>query len=105
MKTNEIKKGEKIFEEGQEAKSVYLIKSGEVVIKFGQLEEKMEKNDVIGIESLINENYTESAIAHTDVKLTELTPEEFKELYSGTDVEKKAIKSFTKRTMKLLGWL
>lgn len=43
MKTNEIKKGEKIFEEGQEANSVYLIKSGEVVVKFGQLEEKLEK--------------------------------------------------------------
>lgn len=105
MKTIELKSGEIIFEENSNANFVYIIKSGEIIVKYGQFEEKLAKNDVIGIESLINENYTETAISQTDSRLTQLTPEEFKELYSGTDVEKKALKSYTKRTMKLLGWL
>ncbi|QTA38159.1 cyclic nucleotide-binding domain-containing protein [Thermosipho ferrireducens] len=105
MKSLDIKAGEKIIEENTEATHVYLIKKGEVVVKYGDHEEILEEGNVFGIESLVGENYQENAIARTDVKLNQFSPEEFKELYAGTDVEKKALKYYTKRTMKLLGWI
>ncbi|ABR30454.1 cyclic nucleotide-binding protein [Thermosipho melanesiensis] len=105
MKTVEINDGETIFEKGQESGFVYIIKSGEVKVIYEEFEEVLMQNEIIGIEALLREPYMETAIAKNKVKLTQLSPEEFKELYSGTDVEKKALKSFTKRTMKILGWI
>ncbi|ONN26912.1 cyclic nucleotide-binding protein [Thermosipho affectus] len=105
MKTIELNQESKIFEKGDNGTYIYIIKSGEVKIIYNNFEEILQQNEVIGIESILNEPYTETAIAKTKVKLNQLSPDEFKELYSGTDVEKKALKSFTKRTMKILGWL
>lgn len=107
METLDFAPGETIIKNGEKGKYVYIIKSGNVKSKLGSHEYTLsdKESDVFGIEALIDEAYTETCTAVNDVKVIRCRVEEFMEIYAKTDVGKKALESFMKRTAKALGWI
>lgn len=107
METLDFAPGEIIIKNGEKGKYVYIIKSGTVKSKTGLYESTLSDKDpdVFGIEALIGEAYTETCTAINEVKVIRCETEEFMEIYAKTDVGKKALESFMKRTAKALGWI
>ncbi|MGB9614368.1 MAG: Crp/Fnr family transcriptional regulator [Fervidobacterium sp.] len=107
METLDFESGEVIIRKGEESKSVYILKSGRAKVTVSGVEFVLtsENSDVFGLEALVGENYTETCIAIENVKVIKCSPQEFMEIYAKTDVGKKAIESFMKRTAKALGWV
>jgi len=107
VETLDFGPGETIIKNGEKGKYVYIIKSGNVKSKLGLYECTLsdKEPDVFGIEALIGEAYTETCTAVSEVKVIKCEVEEYMEIYAKTDVGKKALESFMKRTAKALGWI
>jgi CRP-like cAMP-binding protein len=79
-----LKPGEAIFKEGETAKELYVIKSGQVEIQLGnRLLATLESNDIFGEMALIDSApRSATAIAKTDVELVPISKKEFLALVS-----------------------
>ena len=79
-----LKPGETIFKEGDTAKELYVIQSGQVEIQLGnRLLETLEPNDLFGEMALIDGGpRSASAIAKTDVALVPMSKKDFLALVS-----------------------
>ena len=79
-----LKPGETIFKEGDTAKELYVIQSGQVEIQLGnRLLETLEPNDLFGEMALIDgAPRSASAIAKTDVALVPMSKKDFLALVS-----------------------
>lgn len=107
METIDFSPGDVIIKNGEKGDYVYIIKSGNVKSKVGSYECTLSERepDVFGLEALINEIYTETCTAVNQVKVIRCAVNEFLEIYAKTDLGKKALESFIKRTAKALGWI
>ena len=74
-----LKPGETIFKEGEPAKELYVIQSGQVEIQFGnRLLDTLEANDIFGEMALIDAApRSATAIAKTDVALVPISKKDF----------------------------
>jgi CRP-like cAMP-binding protein len=74
-----LKAGETIFKEGEAAKELYVIQSGQVEIQLGnRLLATLEANDIFGEMSLIDSGpRSATAIAKTDVALIPISKKDF----------------------------
>ena len=74
-----LKPGETIFKEGETAKELYVIRSGQVEIQLGnRLLATLETNDIFGEMALIDSApRSATAIAKTDVALVPISKKEF----------------------------
>lgn len=79
-----LKPGETIFKEGEAAKELYVIKSGEVDIQVGnRLLATLEANDIFGEMALIDSApRSATAVAKTDVALVPISKTSFLALVS-----------------------
>ena len=79
-----LKPGETIFKEGETAKELYVIKSGQVDIQLGnRLLATLEATDIFGEMALIDSTpRSATAIAKTDVELVPISKKDFLELVS-----------------------
>lgn len=79
-----LKAGETIFKEGEPAKELYVIKSGQVDIQFGnRLLDTLEANDIFGEMALIDSApRSATAIAKTEVVLVPISKKDFLTLVS-----------------------
>jgi CRP/FNR family transcriptional regulator, cyclic AMP receptor protein len=79
-----LKPGETIFKEGEIAKELYVIQSGQVEIQLGnRLLATLETNDIFGEMALIDSGpRSASAIAKTDVALVPISKKDFLSLVS-----------------------
>lgn len=79
-----LKAGETIFKEGEPAKELYVIKSGQVEIQFGnRLLDTLEANDIFGEMALIDSApRSATAIAKTEVVLVPISKKDFLTLVS-----------------------
>ena len=79
-----LKPGETIFKEGDTAKELYVIQSGQVEIQFGnRLLDTLEPNDLFGEMALIDgAPRSATAIAKTDVALVPISKKDFLTLVS-----------------------
>src|SRR5262245_24129240 len=79
-----LKTGETIFKEGETAKELYVIKSGQVEIQVGnRLLSTLETNDIFGEMALIDSALrSATAIAKTDVAVVPISKKEFLALVS-----------------------
>lgn len=66
-----LKEGGVLFSEGDKGPSVFLIKSGTVMISTGKTSRPVEAGCVIGEDAILGQEYSYSAIAATDVALDE----------------------------------
>ncbi len=106
MESVDLQDGEKIFEKGETAEYVYILKSGGITIKFFDYEETIASPIAVGLEALIgDEIYSESCYAKGETKLLKFTPAEFKDVYISTELGKNSLAEFIKRTAKIAGWL
>ncbi|HOJ94091.1 cyclic nucleotide-binding domain-containing protein [Fervidobacterium sp. 2310opik-2] len=107
METLEFKDNQMIIQKGEKGEYVYVLKSGKVKIKVNGYELIMTDEDicVFGLEALIDEPYTETCVTVGNVKVIRYQPSEFMEIYAKTEVGKKALESFMRRTAKVLGWI
>ncbi|MFN6991500.1 MAG: Crp/Fnr family transcriptional regulator [Fervidobacterium sp.] len=106
METVDFKSGETIIKNGEKGEFVYIIKSGRIKAVIASYEVILsgELPDVIGLEALTNEQYTETCTAVEDVKLIKCSTREFMDIYANTELGKKALESFVRRTAKAFGW-
>ena len=74
-----LKPGETIFKEGEPAKELYVIQSGEVEIQVGnRLLDTLEANDIFGEMALIDSApRSATAIAKTEVALVPISKKDF----------------------------
>jgi len=74
-----LKAGETIFREGEPAKELYVIKSGQVDIQFGnRLLDTLEANDIFGEMALIDSApRSATAVARTEVALVPISKKDF----------------------------
>jgi len=74
-----LKPGETIFKEGDAAKELYVIQSGQVEIQLGnRLLDTLEPNDLFGEMALIDgASRSATAIAKTDVALVPMSKKDF----------------------------
>lgn len=107
METIDYKSGETIIKSGEKGEFVYIIKSGRVKALVTSYEVVLSEElpDVFGIEALVNEAYTETCTAIDDVKVIKCSASEFMDIYVKTELGKKALESFVKRTAKAFGWI
>ena len=79
-----LKPGETIFKEGETAKELYVIQSGQVEIQLGnRLLATLEANDIFGEMALINSApRSATATAKTDVALVPISRKDFLDLVS-----------------------
>ena len=79
-----LKPGETIFKEGDSAKELYVIQSGQVEIQLGnRLLDTLEPNDLFGEMALIDgAPRSATAIAKTDVALVPMSKKDFLALVS-----------------------
>ena len=79
-----LKPGETIFKEGETAKELYVIKSGQVEIQLGnRLLATLETNDIFGEMALIDSApRSATAVAKTDVALVPISRKDFLALVS-----------------------
>jgi len=79
-----LKPGETIFKEGEIAKELYVIQSGQVEIQLGnRLLATLETNDIFGEMALIDSGpRSATAIAKTDVTLVPISKKDFLSLVS-----------------------
>ena len=79
-----LKAGETVFKEGEEAKELYVIKSGQVEIQLGnRLLATLDANDIFGEMALIESApRSATAIARTDVALVPVSKKDFVALVS-----------------------
>jgi len=79
-----LKAGETIFKEGEPAKELYVIKSGQVDIQFGnRLLDTLEANDIFGEMALIDSApRSATAVAKTEVVLVPISKKDFLTLVS-----------------------
>lgn len=79
-----LKPGETIFREGDPAKELYVIQSGQVEIQFGnRLLDTLESNDLFGEMALIDgAARSATAVAKTDVVLVPMSKKDFLTLVS-----------------------
>ncbi len=79
-----LKSGETIFKEGEPAKELYVIQSGQVEIQLGnRLLATLEANDIFGEMALIDSApRSATAIAKTDVALIPISKKDFLALVS-----------------------
>jgi len=79
-----LKAGETVFKEGEEAKELYVIKSGQVEIQLGnRLLATLDANDIFGEMALIDSApRSATAIAKTDVALVPVSKKDFVTLVS-----------------------
>ena len=79
-----LKAGETVFKEGEEAKELYVIKSGQVEIRLGnRLLATLDANDIFGEMALIDSApRSATAIAKTDVALVPVSKKDFVTLVS-----------------------
>lgn len=79
-----LKPGETIFKEGETAKELYVIRSGQVEIQLGnRLLATLEANEIFGEMALIESApRSATAIAKTDVALVPISKEDFLTLVS-----------------------
>jgi CRP-like cAMP-binding protein len=79
-----LKAGETVFKEGEEAKELYVIKSGQVEIRLGnRLLATLDANDIFGEMALIDSApRSATAIAKTDVALVPVSKKDFVGLVS-----------------------
>jgi len=79
-----LKAGETIFKESEPAKELYVIKSGQVDIQFGnRLLDTLEANDIFGEMALIDSApRSATAIAKTEVVLVPISKKDFLTLVS-----------------------
>ncbi|HME28523.1 MAG TPA: cyclic nucleotide-binding domain-containing protein [Pseudolabrys sp.] len=79
-----LKAGETIFKEGETAKELYVIKSGQVEIQLGnRLLATLETNDIFGEMALIDSApRSATAVAKTDVALVPVSKKDFVSLVS-----------------------
>jgi CRP-like cAMP-binding protein len=79
-----LKPGETIFKEGDTAKELYVIQSGQVEIQFGnRLLDTLEPNDLFGEMALIDgAPRSATATAKTDVALVPISKKDFLTLVS-----------------------
>jgi len=79
-----LKPGETIFKEGETAKELYVIRSGQVEIQLGnRLLATLETNDIFGEMALIDSApRSATAIAKTDVALVPIPKKDFLALVS-----------------------
>jgi CRP-like cAMP-binding protein len=79
-----LKPGETIFKEGDTAKELYVIQSGQVEIQFGnRLLDTLEPNDLFGEMALIDgAPRSATAVAKTDVALVPISKKDFLTLVS-----------------------
>ncbi|MBP7303990.1 MAG: cyclic nucleotide-binding domain-containing protein [Thermotogaceae bacterium] len=107
METMEFEPGQDITKDGEKGEYVYILKSGKVKIRLGLYEFVVDGGgpEVFGLESLVGENYTETCTALENSKVIRCSSSEFMEIYGKTEVGKKALESFMRRTAKVLGWI
>jgi CRP-like cAMP-binding protein len=86
IETKLIKAGDIIFREGDEARELFVVKSGEVRIQLGNRTlAELSANDVFGEMALIdNEPRSATALAVTDVELVAVSEKQFLFLVSQT---------------------
>jgi CRP/FNR family cyclic AMP-dependent transcriptional regulator len=79
-----LKAGETIFKEGETAKELYVIKSGQVEIRLGnRLLATLEANDIFGEMALFDSApRSATAVAKTDVALVPVSKKDFVSLVS-----------------------
>lgn len=107
METIEFKPDQIIIKSGEVGTFVYIIKSGHVRANVSSYEVILSEElpDILGIEALVNEAYTETCTAIDEVKVIRCSLNEFMDIYAKTEVGKKALESFMKRTAKAFGWI
>jgi CRP/FNR family cyclic AMP-dependent transcriptional regulator len=88
IETKLIKAGDIIFREGDEARELFVVKSGEVRIQLGNRTlAELSANDVFGEMALIdNEPRSATALAVTDVELVAVSEKQFLFLVSQTPI-------------------
>jgi len=107
VETIEFEPGQEIIKEGEEAQYIYMLKSGKIKVQLGLYEFVISDNnpEVFGLEALVGEKYTETCTTVENSKLICCNSSEFMEIYGKTEVSKKALESFMRRTAKVLGWI
>ncbi|MGQ9855964.1 MAG: cyclic nucleotide-binding domain-containing protein [Fervidobacterium sp.] len=111
METLEFSDGEKIIEKDDKKPYIYIIKSGTVKTVVGGYETTIFSDpssdivEVLGLETLVGEPYSETCTAVGNVKVIRCEKSEFMDIYAKTEVGKNALRNFMKRTAKALGWI
>lgn len=107
METLDFPPGTVIYKKGELANFVYVLKSGRVKLSIGLHDFIVTSEEPVafGLEAVSGAPYSEDCVAVTEVKLIRCEKGEFQDVYQNTELGKRSLEEFMRRTAKALGWI